>query len=143
MAEKKQKKRKKALCLFYAWERRVWTNLKKKKKKKVKQNIKQTLLFGSWVGTNYAPFTFVPTKKIRVHFFLIFFFFLYAFLSLSDNLFSAQLWYISLYKFSSIYQKYHKTLQWDLRLSLQGTELEHCKLHVSLFFLVKNKKNKY
>ena len=59
---------------------------------------------------------------------------------LSDNLFFAQLWYIALYKFSSIWQIYHNTLQWDLRLSLQGIELEHCKLHVSLFFLVKNKK---
>ena len=107
--------------------------------------FKQTLLFGSLVVTNYAPFTFVPTKKkFRVHFFLIFFFFPIRFsLSLhpvSDNLFSAQLWYIALYKFSSICQIYHNTLQWDLRLSLQGTELEHCKLHVSLFFLVKNKK---
>ena len=81
-----------------------------------------------------------PQKKKNTSTLLSYLFFFPIRFSLSDNLFSAQLWYIALYKFSSICQIYHNTLQWDLRLSLQGIELEHCKLHVSLFFLVKNKK---
>ena len=112
--------------------------------------FKQTLLFGSWMVTNYAPFTFIPTKKKKKNTstLLSYLFFFPISFSLSLPPFSLIIYFLHnidtlLYTSFPLFDKYIITLSngiYGCLFKVQNWNTVSCMFHFSFWWKTRKKK---